>query len=1138
MIAEHDYSRPQLQADQSNTLSKIIKHIPQTTQTLLDVGCATGELGHYLQQHTQIIADAIEAHPQAQQQAATHYRTLYLLDLDQDGFQNDLDHTYDTIILADVLEHLLHPQKVLEALLTKLNPQGKILISLPNVGHNSVIIQLLNAQFHYTGHGLLDHTHLRFFSHQNLEPFFSALPDTYWNLIDRVQIGVQGTEFQELLQQGYPHEVIRLLNYTPEGNTYQFIIELTKDQAQLSAPVQPRYNPSPCGLYINPAIFYQHQGDSSYQAEQQDVHTHTLTREKIQGCFTLPPACTRLRFDPIDLPGLVKIHSLKLTDVDQKTLWQLDGQTQVEQVSSSVTWAWSEPDSCLLIQSNDYDPWIELPAPTEIIQQAHMFHYEITWPKTHDYWLLNQKWQQKTQQLHNELARLNQQLQTQEDSPQPSQEIDTTQLEDSQQVPILEPTPTSHNNMNMKLTLRNKIKTLCRTHPIPLKLCRKLYVSLQIIKQKINANRQLTPALPPAHSSTNLAQWQLENNTQRHRQHQAYPVLYPQSSRDHQVLAFYLPQFHAFPENDQWWGAGFTEWTNVSKAIPQFIGHNQPKLPADLGFYDLSQPRVMHQQAQLAKQAGIDAFCVYYYWFAGKTLMETPLQNWLNTPELDFPLCLCWANENWTRRWDGQDQQILIAQDHSPEDDLAFIRHITPYLLDPRYHRIDNKPLLILYYPSLLPDAKQTAQRWRDHMRTHHQTELYLMCAQSRDQINPRSIGFDAAIEFPPNGVPCQPVTEAQTVTQPQFKHQVYDYDHTVKVLINQDTEQSYPKARGVMPGWDNTARRNHDGNVFINTSPQAYATWLHDAILTTRWQQHSPRLTFINAWNEWAEGAYLEPDQRYGYAYLNATADAINHWQQPQPKCLALGKTQHDTALLIHAYYPEVLGDIQQRLQQNQLQADIWITITDPQALKTAQQHLPQARIYLVPNLGRDVAPYLSLYPLMAHYQVILKIHTKKSIHRTDGNQWRSYLYDQLLPRDPATMQNLLKQFNQNHSIGLLSPDGHHVPLKKFYGNNRNWINRLIQKLDLPQLKGSTKFIAGTMFWYKPTALNALIHQPIQTGDFYHFMPGQIDGSLAHALERIFSHLAHTNGWYTEQVSTLLDPQAPKPPQSKYLPK
>jgi glycosyltransferase involved in cell wall biosynthesis len=342
------------------------------------------------------------------------------------------------------------------------------------------------------------------------------------------------------------------------------------------------------------------------------------------------------------------------------------------------------------------------------------------------------------------------------------------------------------------------------------------------------------------------------------------------------LIAFYLPQFHAIPENDRWWGKGFTEWSNVKPAEPQFEGHYQPRLPGELGYYDLSDPSVQKRQVELAKQYGVGGFCFYFYWFAGKRLLETPILNYLNDASLDLPFCLCWANENWSRRWDGLDSEILIAQEHSPDDDIAFIEYVARYLRDTRYIRIDGRPLLLVYRPSLLPNAKETARRWRQWCRDNGIGEIYLAYTQSFETVDPEQYGLDAAIEFPPNNSGPPNVTNS-IETYPGFSGVIYDW-RVFPERSRSYAEPGYTLFRAVNTAWDNTARRKKSGAIFLCSTPEGYKEWLLNAVDETmaRFKRPDERLVFVNAWNEWAEGAHLEPDQRYGYAYLQATRDAI----------------------------------------------------------------------------------------------------------------------------------------------------------------------------------------------------------------------------------------------------------------------
>lgn len=362
------------------------------------------------------------------------------------------------------------------------------------------------------------------------------------------------------------------------------------------------------------------------------------------------------------------------------------------------------------------------------------------------------------------------------------------------------------------------------------------------------------------------------------------PIYIPRiDSKTHSVkkavraIAFYLPQFHSIPENDAWWGEGFTEWTNVKPAKPQFEGHYQPHIPDDyLGYYSLLDVATQAKQVELAKQYGLEGFCFYLYWFTGQRLLEKPLDNYLETPSLDLPFCVCWANENWSRRWDGLDDDLLMVQNYSDEDDINFIKNISKYLKDSRYIQINGKPLLIIYRPNLFPDMKATAVRWREWCRYNGVGEIYLAYPQSFEMVDPIIYGFDAALEFPPNNSNPPDITHSLSPIVKDFEAKAYDW----RVFL--DRSESYKNPgytlfRGTCPSWDNTARKKTKGTVFHNSSPSLFKLWLTRAFDDTllRIKNKDEQIVFINAWNEWAEGAHLEPDQRYGYAWLQALRDA-----------------------------------------------------------------------------------------------------------------------------------------------------------------------------------------------------------------------------------------------------------------------
>ena len=222
---------------------------------------------------------------------------------------------------------------------------------------------------------------------------------------------------------------------------------------------------------------------------------------------------------------------------------------------------------------------------------------------------------------------------------------------------------------------------------------------------------------------------------------------------DIRLIAFYLTQFHPIPENDEWWGKGFTEWTNVTKAISNYKGHYQPQLPTEMGFYDLRVRETRHEQIKLAKEYGIGGFCYYYYWFSGKRLLEQPLGDMLADKKSDMPFCLCWANENWTRRWDASENKVLMAQKYGKNDDLEFIKSLVPFIKDKRYIKLNGKPVLLVYRPQHLPDAKKSAEIWREHCRKVGLGEIAIYCCFSHSNWTYEQFGFDGGVEFPPHNM-------------------------------------------------------------------------------------------------------------------------------------------------------------------------------------------------------------------------------------------------------------------------------------------------------------------------------------------------------------------------------------------------
>ena len=342
-------------------------------------------------------------------------------------------------------------------------------------------------------------------------------------------------------------------------------------------------------------------------------------------------------------------------------------------------------------------------------------------------------------------------------------------------------------------------------------------------------------------------------------------------------IAFFFPQFHRVKENDEWWGEGFTEWNNVRRAAPQFVGHVQPIEPL-WGYYNYDElPEFIEKQCATAAEYGIHGFCFYYYWFSGRRMLAKPLDLFRQNRRINFPFCICWANEHWVRRWEGQSGETLIEQRYPIEEGKQFIRDILGILQDKRYIEIAGRKLLLIFRTNVIPNVRELAQEWRRAARQAAGIELYLVCGDAYARHDPREIGFDAAFEFPPldfsrldrNSIP---------ETNPDFSGTICSYPAGVKMIMNR--RFTYPVFRGIMPSWDNTARMGRKAWIFHGSNPEIYQQWLRHVCEWTR--QHRPsteQLFFINAWNEWGEGCCLEPDTRNGYEHLRTTHKVLQEF-------------------------------------------------------------------------------------------------------------------------------------------------------------------------------------------------------------------------------------------------------------------
>lgn len=617
------------------------------------------------------------------------------------------------------------------------------------------------------------------------------------------------------------------------------------------------------------------------------------------------------------------------------------------------------------------------------------------------------------------------------------------------------------------------------------------------------------------------------------------PMFAPLTSRtakvrsdDPKAIAFYLPQFHPFPENDAWWGKGFTEWTNVSKAVPQFPGHYQPRLPGELGHYDLRLPEVMQRQIELARQFGIHGFCFHYYWFSGQRLLEKPLDMFLSRQDaaFDFPFCLCWANENWTRRWDGAEHDVLMRQSHDAADHLAVFNDLLHYMKDSRYIKVGNRPVVVVYRPSIIDELPAMVEIWRKRAREEGFDDIFLIATNAFGFSDYASIGFDALCEFPPHNVVASEVSSDFDLFNQKFDGKIFRYTEARDFSLKRLEKISQQPRHGryfptVMLGWDNEARKPGRGNVFEGADPQKFYSWFLD---TLRYSQraHNPdeRMVFVNAWNEWGEGTYLEPDRWFGYAYLNAVAAAYDTLGTAptaavRPVMAPAAASRKPGVVFVHAFYHDLLPELSERLNNPWMrdQFDVVATVPPHWTYRQIQDALTMLRadtVLVTPNVGRDIFPFLQALQTieLSGYDIALKLHTKKSPHLQHGARWRQAILASLTgEREVAAVQATMAA---DLKVGMMAPRSLLMPFDNPLSlrDNQENIDNLIGRFGLT-INHEANFVAGSMFWFRPAVFERLRIDPLGVDDFGPEL-GAIDGTIAHAFERLLPSIALQSGY------------------------
>lgn len=612
------------------------------------------------------------------------------------------------------------------------------------------------------------------------------------------------------------------------------------------------------------------------------------------------------------------------------------------------------------------------------------------------------------------------------------------------------------------------------------------------------------------------------------------------SDPDVRMIAFYLPQYHTFPENDKWWGNGFTEWVNVKSGTPQFKGHYQPRVPhMDIGYYHLNDISVMHRQIILAKQHGIYGFCFYYYWFSGKRLMEKPVDMLLEHPEIDIPFCLCWANENWTRTWDGLEKNVLMKQNYSDEDDDQFIVDLKKYIDDGRYIRIKEKPLILVYNPGQIPDPHKSFEKWRTCARKIGVGEILIWTCQTANNtakiLNIEDC-VDAEVEFPPHNMWIESIGVRDLDTGGKEAY-IYNYQRLVQYrecVLNKENKSSVPVHRSCMLAWDNQARRKNGWVTFYAFSLKSLYRWILSIVDRTRKDfEPEERYAFINAWNEWGEGSYLEPDEKYGYANINTISKALygipfyndlKILDNSSPTLELADFSSGDKikiAVQAHLYYLDTLDEIIGQLNQIPYSFDCFIS-TDTKEKREEILHkmrrqcnYSKIQVDVIPNRGRDVAPMLiQLAPVIDNYEYICHIHSKKTHSNDHGDDWRMYLFSHLLGCSEY-LKRVFYLFDHNKDLGIIMPETYPVlELQAEWGGNKDGAEILLQRMNCDYILPQTPiFPVGNMFWARTSAVRKVFNLALSQSDFPEEQ-GQDNGTLAHQIERIWVYVAAASGY------------------------
>jgi lipopolysaccharide biosynthesis protein len=600
---------------------------------------------------------------------------------------------------------------------------------------------------------------------------------------------------------------------------------------------------------------------------------------------------------------------------------------------------------------------------------------------------------------------------------------------------------------------------------------------------------------------------------------------------DIKAIAIYLPQFHSIKENDIWWCKGFTEWTNVKKCKPHFEGHHQPRIPGDklnyLDYYKLTNSKIIKKQIELAKNHGIYGFGIYYYWFSGKRLLEKPLDIYLNDKSLNFPFLLIWANENWTRQWNGGNKDILIKQEYRDKDPELFIKDIKKYLIDKRYIKIENRPVIGLYEPFYIPQLNKTIKIWREKSIEYGIGNIFILVCLSNHKINKiQDIKlFDGAYDFPPRN-------KIKNIRLKYRNTNIFLYSSLIykNIYLNNIIDsKKLPIYRGSMLEWDNCPRKR-SCNIFDHYSPEQF--YMINKIIvewTKKNYKKENRFIFINAWNEWGEGSYLEPDDKYGYASINSLSKALFNLSYVKIKNLInMNKT---SKILVQAnmYKKYLIKDIIKFTNNIPVKFDLFIFINSKNVNMDIENYIKNNskafnfKIRLFPNEENDFLPFLEqVASHIKKYRYYCHLYTKKSIHFEFFDEWRNYLLNNLLGNNNI-ISEILTEFENNENLGLIYPETFYKVFSKYRKNKidlyTNQLNILLNEIfkNFKIIKNNSDFQEVKMFWAKTKAIHQIFKKNILKK--IQEEKNNLNNTIQHFTDRIWIYTVRLNGFYYKKI-------------------